>query len=190
MTLSSEMSLLRSSLSCCTYRGDQHTDVHIKEHDTSAKLKSITLKAANGDWFSFDPDSGRGRSAVMSPLLSTAVGHSHNRACDCVVLVRSGEKLTAIYIDLKSSSPSGYAGQFKSTRQFVRYVLGLLSEFHNCSLVISEERFVVLHTGRPASINKTTTVPKAKNLSQTQPDRPYKREVLTSSSIYLRELLT
>ncbi|MBJ9686776.1 hypothetical protein I5589_06745 [Burkholderia vietnamiensis] len=189
MPLSAELEKLQASLSCCTYRGDQHTHVLIKEHDALAKLKNVTLNAPNGDWFSFDPDKGRGRKALMSPLLATGGAHDHHRACDCVVLIRREGKLMALYIDLKSGNPSGYAGQFKSTRQFVRYTLGLLAEFHGHSLALVEERYVVLYGGKPSLINKTTTVPKADRIGRTQPDKPYKREVPNPCRLYLKELL-
>jgi len=58
MALSTEMEKLHASLSCCTYRGDQHTHVLIQEHNAQAKLKQVRLNTPNGDWFSFDPDKG------------------------------------------------------------------------------------------------------------------------------------
>jgi hypothetical protein len=189
MALSAELDALHISLSCCTYRGDQHTHVLIEEHGALAKLKKVTLTAPNGDWFSFDPDKGRGNTALMSPLLAVAKSHDHHRACDCVVLVRRLDKLTALYIDLKSGNPKGYAGQFKSTRQFVRYALGLLAEFHGHALNLDDERFVVLHGGQPALLNKTTTVPKPGKTSKTTPNNPYKREVTNPARLYLKELL-
>jgi len=189
MALSAELDQLRESFSCCTYRGDQHTHVLIAEHDKLAKLRKVTLNAPNGDWFSFDPDNGRGRKALMSPLLATGRAHDHHRACDCVVLVRRNGKLTALYIDLKSGDPTGYSGQFKSTRQFVRYALGLLAEFHGHQLELIEERYVVLFGGKPALINKTTTVPKSAKIGKTQPGKPYKREVPNPCQLYLKELL-
>ena len=106
-----------------------------------------------------------------------------------MVLVRRQNKLTALYIDLKSGNPVGYVGQFKSTRQFVRYALGLLEEFHGHKLSLDEERFVVLHGGKPALLNKTTTVPKSERIGKTMPDRPYKREVTNPARLYLKELL-
>lgn len=177
MPFNVELQKLQASLSCCTYRGDQHTHVLIEEHDKLAKLKKVTLKVPNGDWFSFDPDKGRGKAALMSPLLMADNEQDHHRACDCVVLIWRDGKLTALYIDLKSGNPRGYAGQFKSTRQFVRYTLGLLAEFHGHSLTLAEERYVVLHGGEPALLNKTTTVPKTDRIGKTLPDRPYKRKV-------------
>lgn len=190
MALSAELDKLRSSLSCCTYRGDQHTHILIEEHDKLAKLKKATLHAPNGDWFSFDPDKGRGKSALMSPLLTVDNAFEHHRACDCIILVKKDGKLIAIYFDLKSNNPSGYSGQFKSARQFVRYALGLLAEFHGHQLVLAEERYIVLFGGKPASINKTTTVPKLSKIGKTTPDKAYKREVPNPCNVYLKEFLT
>lgn len=189
MTLSTQLQQLYDSLSCCTYNGAQHTHVLIKENDPSAKLKSVTLTAPTGDWFGFDPDKGRGRVAQMSPLLATGAAHDHHRACDCVVLISRSGQLVALYVDLKSSNPVGYSGQFKSTRQFVRYALGLLEEFHGTKLTLAEERFVVFYGGKPALLKKTTTVPKLESIGKTQPDKPYKREVSQPAKLYLRELL-
>jgi hypothetical protein len=119
MALTAQLQQLHDSLSCCTYNGAQHTHVLIKENDGAAKLKNVTLTSPAGDWFSFDPDKGRGKTKQMSPLLATGSEHHHHRACDCVVLVNRGKQLTALYVDLKSASPKRYSSQFKSTRQFV-----------------------------------------------------------------------
>jgi hypothetical protein len=189
MALSQELQALHNSLSCCTYNGAQHTQILIKETDPAAKLKSVTLIAPSGDWFSFDPDKGRGKAAQMSPLLAKGATHDHHRACDCVVLINRRGQLIALYLDLKSGNPKGYSGQFKSTRQFVRYVLGLLEEFHGIRFVLAEECYVVLYGGTPASINKTTTVPKVKKIGNTHPDKPYKRKVSQPAKLYLKELL-
>jgi hypothetical protein len=189
MLLSPALQQLHDSLSCCTYNGAQHSHVLIKETDPAAKLKSVTLIAPSADWYSFNPDKGRGKAAQMSPLLATGAAHDHHRACDCVVLINRDGQLTALYVDLKSGNPVGYSGQFKSTRQFVRYALGLLEEFHAIKLSLAEERFVVLYGGKPALLNKTTTVPKANKIGKTQPDKPYKREVTQPTKLYLKELL-
>jgi hypothetical protein len=189
MALSTEMEKLHASLSCCTYRGDQHTHVLIQEHDARAKLKKVRLSAPNGDWFSFDPDKGRGKKDLMSPLLATGSTHDHHRACDCVVMIIRNGRLTVLYIELKSGKPSGYSGQFRSTRQFVRYALGLLEEFHGHALPLAEERYVVLHGGKPVLLNKTPTVAKTGKIGTTQPDMPYKREVPNPGKLYLKELL-
>lgn len=188
MPLTTELQKLCDSLSCCSYNGAQHTHVLIKENNPAAKLKSVTLLAPAGDWFSFDPDKGRGRAAQMSVLLAKGAVHNHHRACDCVVLINRGKKLIAVYVELKSENPVGYSGQFKSTRQFVRYAIGLQAEFHSTNFTLTEEHFVVLYGGKPALLNKQPTVPKLKESKKTQPDKPYKREVPHPARLYLKEL--
>ena len=186
--LTNAMVKLKDSLACITYNGAQHTHILIEETDAAAKLKKARLIAPNGDWFSFDPDKGRGKTALMSPLLATGV-HDHHRACDCVVVVNRNGALTVVYVDLKSGNPSGYAGQFKSTRQFIRYALGLLEEFHQEKLTIADERYVILHGGKVSFLNKTTTVPKAEKMGKSKPDAAYKRTVGNPARLYLKELL-
>lgn len=196
--LSPAMERLKESLACCEYNGAQHTDILVEENSLEAALRKVRIIAPNGDWLSFNPDEGRKCSRIhraangvvlMSPLL-TIDGHDHHRACDSVVVVRRNGKLTIIYIDLKSGNPVGYAGQFKSTRQFVRYALGLLEEFHGEKLDIEQERYVILHGGKPALLNKRPTVPKAGRLGRSAPDAAYKREVTNPATIYLKELLS
>ncbi len=194
--LANAMVKLKDSLSCITYNGAQHTDIQIDETDAAAKLKKITLAAPKGDWLSFNPDDGRKckrihrpcNAVVMSPLLAID-GYDHHRACDCVVVVNRGGQLTVVYIDLKSGNPVGYAGQFKSTRQFVRYALGLLEEFHQEKLSIAEERYVILYGGKAPLLNKTTTILKAEKMGKSKLDAAYKREVTNSARLYLKELL-
>jgi hypothetical protein len=195
--LANAMLKLKDSLSCVTYNGAQHTHIQIVETDAAAKLKKVTLAAPNGDWFSFDPDEGRKcikihhrcNAVVMSPLL-TIDAHDHHRACDCVVVINRGGQLTLVYIDLKSGNPVGYAGQFKSIRQFVRYALGLLEEFHQEKLVIAEERYFILHGGKSPLLNKTTSIPKFAITGKSKPEAAYKREVANSARLYLKELLS
>lgn len=190
MPLSAELQKFTDSLSCCTYNGAQHIHVMIEETDASAKLTKVTLLASNGDWFSFCPDKGRGRAAKMSPLFTVGPGHDHHRACDSVTIINDSGKLRVLYIDLKSGNPVGYSGQFKSTRQFVRYAIGLLEEFHGTKFTLAEERFVVLYGGGKAPLlNKKPTVPKMERIRATRPDKPYKREVSDKARLYLKELL-
>ncbi len=188
--LSAKIDKLRESLSCVTYRGDQHTHVLIEETDVSAKLRKVTLAIPNGDWISINPDKGRGKAARMSPLLAVKGKHGHHCACDNVIFLVRDEKLTIIYIDLKSNNPIDYANQFKSTRQFVRYAIALIEEFHSQKLTIMDERYVILYGGKQATLNKKTTVDKLGKLAHTAPNRAYKREVLDNAKIYLKELLS
>lgn len=192
MALSQKLDTLRLSLSCCTQRGDQNSHVLITEPDRSATLKKVTLCAQPGDWFSFNPDKGRksrGGAALMSPLLSTERDFAHHRACDCVVFALRDGKLTVLYIDLKSGDSGGYEKQFKSTKQFVRYALGLLNEFHGHVFPSKDERYVILQHAKSVSINKMATTAKSCNLTQSQPSKPYKRRVKNGDFLYLAELL-
>jgi hypothetical protein len=194
--LSQELDALKDSISCCTFNGAQHSHVMVEENDPAASLRKITLVSSGGNWFSFDPDEGRkckrihnaSNVVVMSPLLAIP-GHDHHRACDCVVVLCRGTDLSVLYIDLKSENPKGYAGQFKSTRQFVRYAVNLLAEFHGINLHIKDERYVIFYGGKPLLINKTTTVPKREGMGRTHPDAAYKRRVSNSATLHLKEFL-
>lgn len=190
MALSPELEQLKSSLSCCNYNGSQHTDVLIEENDALAKLKKARIRAGNGDWFAFCPDKGRGERALMSPLLARGRMHEHHRACDCVIVLCRNHRLTVVYVDLKSGNPTGYAAQFKSTRQFMRYAVGLLKEFLSSPLEVEREQYVILYGGdNPLPIRKTVTAPKLEKIARTQPDRAYKKEIPNGARLYLRELL-
>lgn len=190
MSLSEAMQHLCNSLACVSYRGDQHTHVLIKETDSRASLKKVTLLAPNGDWFAFEPDKGRGKQAKMSELLATGKAFDHHRACDCVVLVFKDNKLHVLYIDLKSSNPIGYAGQFKSVRQFVRYLLGLMKEFHGADFSEMKESYLIFHGGKKPLLDKKTTVPlKTQKVGKTSPDKAFKQDVPNGAQLYLKALL-
>ncbi|WP_265665584.1 hypothetical protein [Verminephrobacter aporrectodeae] len=188
--LASAMEKLRDSLSCITCDGTQYSHILIKELDNNATLKKVTLLAPQGDWFSFNPDDGRKCkcNVVMSPLLKNDKAYGHHCACDCVVVINRNGKLIVVYIDLKSGNPVGYEKQFRSTRQFMRYALGLLEEFHEEKMSIVDERYVILYGGKRSSLNKTSTTPP--KMRQSKPDNAYKREVSNSAKLYLTELLT
>lgn len=184
---------LKNTLNCVTYSGDQHTGAKIKETDPTAKLKTINISAPNGDWFVFDPDKGRGKAALMSPLLAVGGSYQHHRACDAVIVVLKDAALKLIFIDLKSDSPTNrYKGQFQSTRQFTKYLLGLLSEFHDISFPAVEERFLLLHTARTKKVllNKKPTFWNNKNSYSIDPKSPQKELVEDDATIYLKQLLT
>ena len=190
MALSQNFKKLKDSLSCCTGNGAQHTDVLIEESDAKAKLRKATIHAGTGNWFAFSPDKGRGKPPLMSPLLARGKKHDHHRACDCVIVACDNQKLTVVYVDLKSGNPKGYAGQFKSTRQFMRYAVELLNEFHKIHFEIVREQYVILYGGdKPLPIQKTPTTTKIEKISQTRPDNAYKKEVPNGARLYLREII-
>lgn len=190
--MSPELQQLRDSLSCVTYSGEKHTHIKIKENDPLAQLKTLNIKAPNGDWFVFDPDKGRGKPPLMSPLLATKGKHQHHRACDAVIVVLKPEGLSLIFIDLKSSAPSGFAGQFQSTRQFTHYLLGLLHEFHGISFKPVLERFVIFQTpkNKRVLLAKKPTVFRCANRSSSDPKAAQKELVHDGATLYLKQLLT
>jgi len=189
--LSPELQQLRDSLSCVTYSGEKHTHIKIKENDPLAQLKTLIIKAHNGDWFVFDPDKGRGKPPVMSPLLATVGKHQHHRACDAVIVVLKPEGLNLIFIDLKSSAPSGFAGQFQSTRQFTHYLLGLLDEFHGVTFKPVVERFIIFQTpkNKRVSLAKKPTVFRCANRCSSDPKSAQKELVHDGATLYLKQLL-
>lgn len=197
MPLTKDLDYLIRSLNCVTCNGGQHTHIEIVEHDPSAKLKKVKIIADNGEWFCFSPDEGRkckrlckGRGpklTIMSPLLSIGSEFYHHCACDAVIFIKDDKKLSVLYIDLKSNNPTGYSNQFKSTRQFVKYLVSLNNEFNKNNITITEERYIIFHTNK-LLINKKTTIPKPK-IKPSSPDDPYKR-IIDNSSIYLKELLS
>ncbi|MDO8895759.1 hypothetical protein [Nitrosomonas sp.] len=177
-------------LTCVDYSGDKHTGAKIKENDPAAKLKTVNISAPNGDWFVFYPDKGRGKPPIMSPLLAVGGNHQHHRACDAVIVVLKEAKLKLIFIELKSASPSCYTGQFQSTRQFTRYLLGLLNEFQGISFKI-EERFILFHTPKMQKIllDKTPTYWRNTKSFSTDPKNPQKEVVQDGITIFLKQLL-
>jgi len=191
--LSVEMKKLKDSLSCCSYNGSQHSNILIKEDDRSAKdkLEVVKLEAPQGDWFAFSPEKGKKckcNASFMSPLFSTE--KNLHRACDHVIVVRNDNQLVVVYVELKSGEkPRGYENQFKSTHQFMHYLLGLLKEFHGIEFDLSE-RYVLFHGGFSVSLNKKTTTQKNKRVCEsTLPDNPYKRLVYKNGKIYLNEFV-
>lgn len=163
----------------------------LEETDTTAKLKKLTLSDLQTDMLVLKIDAGRkvvqGRSVVavcMSPLFTTMGAGDHNCACDAVVVrERKAGVCEIVYIDLKSDDPSGFAGQFKSTRCFMRYVKELINDLYTQPneepMTIGRERFIVFHTdsrnARP-SLGKQPTrfTPAAAN----SPNAPEKHIVL------------
>lgn len=189
MALSEEMELIKKSLTCATYNGAQHTDIKIIEPAENSDLRNVTLEYISGDWISFDPDRGRCAKKRMSALLTADDKHNHHRACDCVALINNKNDLTVIYIDMKSGNPKGYANQFKSTRQFVQYLVGLTNEFHDKSLKIAKEKYVVLWGGKQANMQKMPTIPQRKEDEGNLPDRPQKFAMLNGSQTFLKKFL-
>lgn len=192
MNDSSRLDVLRKALSCGGNYSAQHKHFIIEELDASATIKKVTIEVAlssDSSWFCFYPDKGRGKEACMSPLLSNLSDYSHHRACDCVLILLLEGVLNVIYFDLKSSKPAKFVGQFKSTRQFVRYLLGLCDDLNGVSFGKLEEKFVIICSESSLSMRKTTTK-RSTGEGKSTPDSPFKKIISNGSALYLKEFLT
>jgi hypothetical protein len=157
---------LKAILSCVQADGAQHTHVTLEEKDSRAKLKKLTITNLTKDMLILATDEGRKRlnpkSPCMSPLLTDGE-YDQNRACDAVLLKRSADGYEVCYIELKSDSPSGYEGQFKSTECFMVYVCAILENLCGQRIQVKRKRFIVFHTD-------------SKNASRTGKKRPSRYE--------------
>lgn len=183
--LAPELEKLKNSLNCVSYNGVQHSDILIKESDRLASLKKVTLTYKTGNWFSFNPDKGSIKGKI-STLLSNFEEYSPHRACDCVIVIADNKHLKIVYIDLKSGNPIGYAGQFKSARQFMRYAIGLINDFFDIKLDILQEHFIIFFDKNSLPLRKRTTTIKSK---QTKPDDACKIPIVNNSDYKLDILL-
>lgn len=188
--MSPSFELLKNSISCVEFCGDQHTHVMIVEPGTQATLNRVTIKIENGSWFSFDPDRGRGQEAKVSPLLSVGGDFPHHRACDCIIIQEHREKeISVLYIDLKSGNPIGCEGKFKSMRQFIRYSIGLIQEFHNEEIKIIDERYIVLFGGDRPLLQKRTTTIRERGSSKSLPTAPFKKHIENNKTILIKQII-
>lgn len=171
-----ELDALRSLLGCIEADGAQVSDVILEERN-EAKLKKLTISELAPGMLLLATDEGRKRdraTACMSPLFKDDGAYDQNRACDAVLLRKADDGLHVCYIELKSDSPSGYEGQFKSTLCFMRYVAALSEKLCGRPLHISRERYVVFHTdssnaGRHGLKLRTRFKPQSAN-TPTAPD--------------------
>lgn len=194
--MSPEMQRLHDLLSCVCNNGAQHSEVQIHENDPLATLKKVILKVNNGDWFAIEPDKGaivRDRSnqkvaTLMSPLLMVGGESKHHRACDALLFIKQNDRITALFMELKSSEdPSGYTDQLVSTSCFVDYLTGLARELYGITLPQIEKRFVLFH-GAP-SIRKRPTKNPAGQKATTDPRKPLRLPVHSGQQVYLNQLL-
>lgn len=178
---------MQELLSCKVVDGKTASHAILTESDPSAKLQKITLSDLPRGMLVLYIDDGRKVSyrsgtrqktaaVCMSPLFSTINGKDHNCGCDAVLVYVPNESepfCEIFYIELKSDSPSGYAGQFLSTACFLQYVRIVLREFWHVEMTITRERYIVLHTDtlnfRPR-LGKRTIRPDPTNANS--PERP------------------
>lgn len=82
-----------------------------------------------------------------------------------------------LYIDLKSENPIGCEKKFKSMRQFIRYAINLIDEFHGQDLKIVDERYIILFGGVRPHLRKMPTVIKSGGSSKSTPSKPFKKYI-------------
>lgn len=146
MVLTDGLDTLKAILSCIQADGSQVSDVFLEEKQ-EAKLKKLKISDFSPGMLLLATDEGRKRDkfpACMSPLFADDGTYDQNRACDAVLLRKTDNGYQACYIELKSDAPSGYEGQFKSTRCFIRYVSELSESLCGHPIKLVSERFVGL----------------------------------------------
>jgi hypothetical protein len=135
-------------LSCVQADGSHVSDVLLEEK-LEAKLKKLKLSGLTPGVLILATDEGRKKdkaSVCMSPLFANDGKFDQNRACDAVLLRQTVAGYDVCFIELKSDSPSGYEGQFKSTQCFVRYLCELSKELCGHAIELNRQRFIVFHT--------------------------------------------
>lgn len=147
MAVIDSFAVVRALLSCIQADGAHVSSAYIEEKQ-EAKLKKIHLTELTPGMLLLAVDEGRKleRAVCMSPLFSIDGVYDQNRACDSVLLRQGSEGLEVYYIEMKSDSPSGYVGQFKSTHCFMHYLVDLANTLCNVEVKITRERYVVFHT--------------------------------------------
>ncbi|MDD5717298.1 MAG: hypothetical protein PHW64_05790 [Sulfuricurvum sp.] len=149
--------------------GNMHSHACIEEKDVSAKLKKLTISDLGQGHLVIGLDGGRimicdrKEFALMSPIFRITKDCDHNRACDALLIKeKPGGRCEIAYIDLKSDSPTGYSGQFKSSKCFINYIESLIKTFCDIDIKIEREKYVLFHTdstNSTPSIGKKTTRP-------------------------------
>lgn len=170
MALTDSLDALRAILSCVQADGAKVSDVLLEEKQ-EAKLKKLKISELAPGMLLLATDEGRKRDkipACMSPLFANDGKYDQNRACDAVLLRRSDDGYQACYIELKSDSPSGFEGQFRSTQCFISYVSELSKHLCGHPISIARERFVVFHTDTKDGVRrglkmKTRFAPRSAN---------------------------
>jgi hypothetical protein len=148
MALINGLDALKAILSCIHADGEHVSDALLEERQ-EAKLKKLKISELAPGMLLLATDEGRKRErspACMSPLFANDGKYDQNRACDAVLLRKVNDTYQVCYIELKSDSPSGFEGQFKSTQCFIRYVSELSESLCGHSIQVIRERFVVFHT--------------------------------------------
>lgn len=190
-------------LSCKSVSGNTASDAILKESDALAILQKLTLTDLKAGMLVLHIDEGRkvfpekaaGDKPVavcMSPLFNTAGIHDYNRGCDAVLVKVSRENdrevCKLLYIELKSHKPAGFAGQFRSTRCFFRYVKALIEEFWELEMNITSERFVVFHTDASGNRTRGKQPTRFSSNNANSPEEPQRYVVRNNDIVRCTEL--
>jgi hypothetical protein len=149
MGLTDGLDAIKALLSCVQADGIKDSHVNLEEKSENAKLKKLTVSGLEKGIIVLATDEGRKTDkfpVCMSPLFSVDGKYDQNRACDAVFIKKMDDGYHVCYVELKSDSPSGYEGQFKSTKCFIAYVCELSKNLCEQPIKITRERYVVFHT--------------------------------------------
>lgn len=148
MALTNGLEAIKALLSCVKADCSNVSHVILEEKQTDAKLKKLTISELEQSVLVLATDEGRKKNQVdcMSPLFADDGAYDQNRACDAVFIKKSDRGYEVCYVELKSDSPSGYEGQFKSTHCFIAYVCALSEKLCQHPITVIRERYVVFHT--------------------------------------------
>ncbi len=148
MALTNGLEAIKVLLSCVQADSSHVSHVIVEEKQTEAKLKKLTISELAPGVIVLATDEGRKRTPLvcMSPLFADDGKYDQNRACDAVFIRKAEHGYEICYVELKSDSPSGYEGQFKSTQCFMAYVSALSKSLCQHPINFTRERYVVFHT--------------------------------------------
>lgn len=190
MALTDGLDALKSILSCVKADGTQVSAV-ILEEKNEAKLKKLTISNLTPDTIVLDTDEGRKKHkpfVCMSPLFVDDGVYDQNRACDAVIFKKAHDGYEVCYVELKSDAPSGFEGQFKSTRCFMRYLSELSNDLCEQPIKIKRERYVVFHTdSKNGAIQGRKKKTRFSPLSANSPSTPDKFIVKNGATVRYTE---
>ena len=150
---------LLEMLSCqCVEGSEEHA--LLEEFDPSAKIKKILLNGLKTGDLVIMMDAGRIRKCTkckrevsyVSPFFKLEKGVLAHQLVDTVIFrLRSNGSYDCLYVDLKSTKPSGYKAQFENTQCVIRYFLDVMRTLHNTDIIIEHEQFVLIQAHRMGS---------------------------------------
>jgi hypothetical protein len=162
----------------------------ITEDDKGTKLKKVTIELPSDNIIVFSPDQGlkKQKDNSISPLLSKNKGCIHHKVCDAVILDEYQEnRLSIIYVELKSRDTRTAKAQFKSTKCFILYIkeiLKILYKIEEHQKIEVKHKFIVFVGKAKNSIRKKTTFGKSnRKPASTDIENPTLYEIGSTNTI-------